>query len=237
MAKGYLLYEGKAKKIFGTDDENVYLVEYKNDATAFNGAKKGQIENKGFLNNKISALFFKLLKQNGIDNHFIDSISDNEQLIRKVDIVKVEVVVRNVATGSFAKRLGFADGTELSRPIVEFYYKDDALNDPFINEDHIAILELASPAQVQQMKQLGLKVNEVLSKFMNEIGILLVDFKLEFGVTSAGELLLADEISPDTCRFWDMKTMEKLDKDRFRQDLGGVSEAYQEILRRMEAKL
>jgi len=237
MQKGNLLYEGKAKKIYGTDDKDIYLVEYKDDATAFNGAKRGQIENKGFLNNKISSLFFKLLKQNGIDNHFISSISENEQLIRKVDIVKVEVVVRNVAAGSFAKRLGFIEGTELRHPIVEFYYKDDALNDPFINEDHIAVLGLATTTQVKQMKQLGLKVNEVLSKFMGEIGILLVDFKLEFGITSEGELLLADEISPDTCRFWDINTKEKLDKDRFRQDLGGVSEAYQEILRRLEEKL
>ncbi|OEF97012.1 phosphoribosylaminoimidazolesuccinocarboxamide synthase [Desulfuribacillus alkaliarsenatis] len=237
MQKGQMLYEGKAKKIFRTDDENIYWVVYKDDATAFNGAKKGQVANKGLLNNKISSLFFKMLKKEGIDNHFIENISENEQLIKKVEIINVEVVVRNVATGSLVKRLGFTEGEELSEPIVEFYYKNDALNDPFINEDHIKILKLADPGQVQQMREQGLRVNTVLKRFMEQLGIILVDFKLEFGVDSEGKVLLADEISPDTCRFWDIKTQEKLDKDRFRQDLGGVEEAYQEILKRLEAKI
>ncbi|OEH85199.1 phosphoribosylaminoimidazolesuccinocarboxamide synthase [Desulfuribacillus stibiiarsenatis] len=237
MNKGQMLYEGKAKRIYQTNEEGIYWVEYKDDATAFNGAKKGQIANKGFLNNKISALFFQLLKKHGIENHFVQSISENEQLIRKVEIVKVEVVVRNVAAGSLAKRLGLEEGTELPHTIVEFYYKDDALNDPFINDDHISILKLATPEQIVEMKSQALKVNQVLRQFMKELGILLVDFKLEFGIDVEGKILLADEISPDTCRFWDAVTKEKLDKDRFRQDLGGVEEAYQEILKRLEAQM
>ncbi len=234
MTNGQLLYEGKAKKVYATDDANIYRVEYKDDATAFNGAKRGQIANKGFMNNKISSLFFEMLKENGIDNHFVEQLSDYEQLVRKVEIIKVEVVVRNIAAGSLAKRLGLSEGSELPHPIVEFYYKNDALNDPLINEDHISILNLATIEQVSQIKYLGLRINEVLKEFVNKMGILLVDFKLEFGVTDEGELLLADEISPDTCRFWDANTKEKLDKDRFRQDLGGVEEAYQEILNRLE---
>lgn len=236
MTNGQLLYEGKAKKIYTTDDASTYRVEYKDDATAFNGAKKGQIANKRVLNNKISSLFFTMLKENGIDNHFVKQLSDFEQLVCKVEIIKIEVVVRNIAACSLAKRLGLPEGSELSHPIVEFYYKDDALNDPLINEDHISIMNLATIEQVSQIKYLGLRVNEVLKEFVNKMGILLVDFKLEFGVTEDGKLLLADEISPDTCRFWDANTKEKLDKDRFRQDLGGVEEAYQEILRRLEAQ-
>ncbi len=237
MEKGQLLYEGKAKKIYRTDDSDVLLVEYKDDATAFNGAKKGQIANKGLLNNRISELFFRLLKKHGIDNHFIDSVSDHQQLIRKVEIIKVEVVVRNIAAGSLAKRLGLLEGTTLPHTIIEYYYKDDALQDPFINDDHISIMELATKEQMDNIRQQALAVNQVLQTFMKQLGILLVDFKLEFGVTDQGEVLLADEISPDTCRFWDEKTKEKLDKDRFRQDLGGVEQAYQEILRRLEEQL
>lgn len=227
------LYEGKAKKIYATNEPNLFWVEYKDDATAFNGEKKGSISHKGELNNKISAIFFNLLKNNGVENHFVEKISDKEQIVKKVTIIPVEVVVRNLAAGSMAKRLGLEEGLKLEQPIVEFYYKDDALGDPLITEDHIYLLKAATSEQVQEIKKQALQINEILVKNMLKSNTILVDFKLEFGVTPEGSLILADEISPDTCRFWDATTMQKLDKDRFRRDLGGVEEAYREILQRL----
>lgn len=233
MEKGQLLYEGKAKKIYATDDEHVVWVEYKDDATAFDGKKKGRIGGKGELNNRISGIFFNYLAEKGISTHYVKEISPTEQLVQHVTILPIEVVVRNIAAGSLAKRLGMEEGTALSHAVVETYYKDDALGDPLINDSHISVLELATPEQVRQMKEMALDVNEHLKQYLRARNVLLVDFKLEFGVTSSGELLLADEISPDTCRFWDADTKEKLDKDRFRRDMGNVREAYEEMLRRL----
>lgn len=232
MEKQAFLYEGKAKKIYATSDPDLVVVEYKDDATAFNGLKKGQIDNKGVLNNQIASFFFEMLAQKGIESHFVRQLSEREMLVKKLEIIKVEVVARNIAAGSLAKRLGLEEGTSLQRPVLEFYYKDDALNDPMINEYHIYAMGIAAPEQVEAMSEAALKINEILSAYMKERGILLVDFKLEFGLFH-GRVLLGDEISPDTCRFWDAQTKEKLDKDRFRRDLGGVEEAYQEILRRL----
>lgn len=233
MIKQEQLYEGKAKVIFRTSDPNVYWVSYKDDATAFNGEKKGTIVGKGELNNRISAIFFTLLKEQGVDNHFLKQVSATEQLVRRVEIIPLEVVIRNIAAGSLAKRLGLAEGTALPRPVVEFYYKDDALGDPLVNDSHIEVLGIAAPAEVQTMTEIALRVNEILRAFLAERKVILVDFKLEFGRTADGTILLADEISPDTCRFWDADTQEKLDKDRFRRDLGNVEQAYQEMLRRI----
>jgi phosphoribosylaminoimidazole-succinocarboxamide synthase len=233
MDKGEMLYEGKAKQVYATSDPEQVIVVYKDDATAFNGAKRGAITGKGALNNRMTAIFFQLLEGQGIHTHFIEALSDREQLVRKVKIVLIEVVVRNIAAGSLSKRLGLPEGTELARPIVELYYKDDELGDPLINDDHIAILNLASPEQLEHIRAEALAVNAVLRAYLAERRVLLVDFKLEFGVDGDGNLLLADEISPDTCRFWDADTREKLDKDRFRQDLGGVEEAYQEMFHRL----
>jgi phosphoribosylaminoimidazole-succinocarboxamide synthase len=231
--KQEMLYEGKAKRIYRTSEPGVYLVEYKDDATAFNGQKKAQITGKGELNNRITSIFFRMLKENGIENHFIQELSATEQLVRQVEIIPIEVVTRNVAAGSLAKRLGLEEGTPLSRPVVEFYFKNDELGDPLINDSHIDVLGIASDSEKGQLRKLALQVNEVLNAYMKERGIVLVDFKLEFGRTAEGEILLADEISPDTCRFWDAETNEKLDKDRFRRDLGGVEDAYKEILKRL----
>jgi phosphoribosylaminoimidazole-succinocarboxamide synthase len=233
MDKGAMLYEGKAKQVYATDDPEQVIVVYKDDATAFNGAKRGAITGKGALNNRMTAIFFQLLESKGIHTHFIETLSDREQLVRKVKIILIEAVVRNIAAGSLSKRLGLPEGAALARPIVELYYKDDALGDPLINEDHIAILNLATPEQLGQIRAEALAVNAILREYLAERRILLVDFKLEFGVDSDGNLLLADEISPDTCRFWDADTRQKLDKDRFRQDLGGVEEAYQEMFHRL----
>ena len=233
MNKRAMLYEGKAKQIYATDDPEQVIVVYKDDATAFNGAKRGAITGKGALNNRMTAIFFQLLESKGIRTHFIEALSDREQLVRRVKIVPIEVVVRNIAAGSLSKRLGLPEGEELARPIVELYYKDDALGDPLINEDHIAILHLATPEQVGQIRAEALAVNAILRAYLAERSVLLVDFKLEFGTDAQGNLLLADEISPDTCRFWDTDTRQKLDKDRFRQDLGGVEEAYQEMFHRL----
>jgi len=227
------LYEGKAKKIFRTSDPQVYWVEYKDDATAFNGEKKGTIIGKGEMNNRITAIFFDLLKQYGIDNHFIRILSDREQLVRKVTIIPLEVVVRNVAAGSLAKRLGMEEGTALPQPVIEFYYKRDDLGDPLVNPSHIDVLGIATASDRQKLEELALAVNRVLQGYLAERNVRLIDFKLEFGRTDDGEILLADEISPDTCRFWDSVTGEKMDKDRFRRDLGHVEEAYQEMLRRL----
>jgi phosphoribosylaminoimidazole-succinocarboxamide synthase len=206
---------------------------YKDDATAFNGAKRGAITGKGALNNRMTAIFFQLLESKGVRTHFIEALSDREQLVRKVKIILIEVVVRNIAAGSLSKRLGLPEGEELAHPIVELYYKDDDLGDPLINDDHIAILNLATPEQLGQIRAEALAVNEILRAYLAERRVMLVDFKLEFGTDAQGAILLADEISPDTCRFWDAETRQKLDKDRFRQDLGGVEDAYQEMCRRL----
>lgn len=236
MEKKEMLYEGKAKKVFVTDQEGQYLVQYKDDATAFNGEKKGQIEDKGIINNKLSALFFKELEKAGVSTHFIELLSDREMLVKKLKMLPLEVVVRNIAAGSLAKRLGTEEGVVLARPVVELYYKDDALGDPFVNESHALAMGWATAEELKEVQALGLKVNEVLQKIMDQAGILVVDFKLEFGLAD-GIIVLGDEISPDTCRFWDKETKEKLDKDRFRRDLGKVEEAYVEVYRRVKAIL
>ncbi|TCS92781.1 phosphoribosylaminoimidazolesuccinocarboxamide synthase [Hazenella coriacea] len=233
MKEEAMLYEGKAKQLFHTDDPQVLRVQYKDSATAFNGEKRATLAGKGEMNNRISAIFFRYLEENGVANHFIKTLSPLEQLVRKVKIIPLEVVVRNRVAGSLAKRIGIAEGTKLKHPIVEFYYKDDALGDPLLNEDHIAVMDLATPEQVEEMKQIGLQVNDLLQLLMSKLQIILVDFKIEFGLDEEGKLLLADEISPDTCRFWDEDTGEKLDKDRFRRDLGNVVEAYEEIFSRL----
>ena len=233
MEKGQLLYEGKAKRIYATDEENIVWVEYKDDATAFNGEKKAQIHGKGRLNNQITTLLFEKLAQAGIENHFVESLSETEQLVKKVKIIPLEVVVRNIVAGSLSKRLGKEEGTALKNAIVEFYYKNDDLGDPIINNDHIKVLEIATEEDLQKIKGIALKVNEILDPFFAEKNVKLVDFKLEFGVTMDGELILADEISPVTCRLWDKETNQKLDKDIFRRDLGNLTDAYEEILKRL----
>ncbi|PRR69738.1 phosphoribosylaminoimidazolesuccinocarboxamide synthase [Neomoorella humiferrea] len=232
-AKGELLYEGKAKKVFRTDDPDRYLVEFKDDATAFDGLKKGTIRRKGEINARLSALFFQMLSRRGIPTHFIEQTGPRQLLVRAVEIIPVEVVARNIVAGSLAKRLGLEEGTVLKRPVLEFYYKSDELHDPMINNYHIAALELATEAQIKEMETYAWKVNELLVEFLRPADLVLVDFKLEFGLHH-GSILLADEISPDTCRFWDGTSGEKLDKDRFRRDLGGVEDAYEEVLRRVE---
>jgi phosphoribosylaminoimidazole-succinocarboxamide synthase len=236
MQKGQLLYEGKAKRLYATEDEQVLFVQYKDSATAFNGEKKEEIAGKGILNNRITTLIFERLQENGINSHFVERISDSEQLVRKVEIIPIEVVVRNIAAGSLAKRLGFEEGTALRRPIVEYYYKDDALGDPFITTEHIDILNLATPEEVDALYTKALQVNEVLQPIFNEVGVKLIDFKLEFGRDSEGNVLLADEISPDTCRLWEAETNRKLDKDVFRRDLGSLTEVYEIILQKLGGK-
>ncbi|GEA14018.1 phosphoribosylaminoimidazole-succinocarboxamide synthase [Moorella sp. E308F] len=235
-AKGELLYEGKAKRVYRTGDPDQYLVEFKDDATAFDGLKKGTIARKGEINARLSALFFQMLSRRGIPTHFIEQTGPRELLVRAVDIIPVEVVARNIAAGSLAKRLGLAEGTPLKRPVLEFYYKSDELHDPMINNYHIAALELATASQIEEMESCAWKVNELLTEFLQPADLVLVDFKLEFGLFH-GQVLLADEISPDTCRFWDGTSGEKLDKDRFRRDLGGVEDAYEEVLSRVERLL
>ncbi|PTM57462.1 phosphoribosylaminoimidazolesuccinocarboxamide synthase [Desmospora activa] len=233
MKRGEMLYEGKAKKIYCTDDPHVVWVSYKDDATAFNGGKKGSIAGKGELNNRISAHFFEHLGSYGVAHHFVKLLSPTEQLARKVTILPIEVVVRNRAAGSLAKRLGLENGVLFPQPVVEFYYKNDDLGDPLINEDHIRLLQLAEPEQVAKIREEALNINELLLSRMDACEIILVDFKLEFGVDESGKLMLADEISPDTCRFWDRETGKPLDKDRFRRDLGDVEAAYREIWTRL----
>ncbi|MFS3916037.1 phosphoribosylaminoimidazolesuccinocarboxamide synthase [Bacillus australimaris] len=232
-AKQELLYEGKAKRIYQTDDEHILYVEYKDSATAFNGEKKAEIEGKGRLNNEISSLIFQMLHEKGINNHFVKRLSETEQLIQKVQIVPLEVVVRNVVAGSMSKRLGIPEGTKLDTPLIEFYYKDDSLGDPLITEDHIRILHAATPEQVEKMKQITRQVNEELKQIFSDCHVNLIDFKLEFGIDHENRILLADEISPDTCRLWDKDTNEKLDKDVFRRNLGGLTNAYEEIFKRL----
>ena len=232
-----LLYEGKAKKLFITEDPQILRVEYKDDATAFNGKKFDRLRDKGRLNNAITVFFFEHLETKNIPSHFVRKISETEQLVRRVKIIPLEVVVRNVAAGSLSKRIGWEEGKELPHPIVEFYYKDDDLGDPLLAEEHIRLLELASEAQIEELKKRGLAVNEALKSLMLSKGIRLIDFKLEFGLDQKGEILLADEISPDTCRFWDIESGKILDKDRFRRDLGGVTEAYREIHQRLTEEI
>ena len=226
------LYEGKAKKVFLTDDPDVVIVSYKDDATAFNGIKKGQIKDKGIVNNICSNHLFRLLESKGIPTHYVEQINERETYVKKVQIVPLEVIVRNIAAGSMSKRLGIAEGTALKKPVVEFSYKDDALGDPLINDDHALALGAATEDELATIKALALKVNDILKEYFAEIGVTLVDFKLEFGRYKGG-IVLADEISPDTCRFWDSKTGEKLDKDRFRRDLDDVDKGYREIKKRM----
>jgi len=235
MKKLEELYEGKAKKIYETDENDKVIVEYKDDATAFNGEKKGQITEKGKFNAEISTIFFELLEENGIPTHFIEQLNETDVLVKKLDIILVEVVMRNIAAGSLAKRLGLEEGTELNKPVLEFYYKDDDLGDPMINEYHIYSEELATADELESIKELAFKINEILVEFLTDRGIDLVDFKLEFGKGVDGKVYLGDEISPDTCRFWDSETKKKLDKDRFRRDLGEVEGAYQEILNRLKS--
>jgi phosphoribosylaminoimidazole-succinocarboxamide synthase len=237
MEEQALLYEGKAKRIYATDEAEVVRVQYKDSATAFNGEKKAEIIGKGRLNNEITSLLFLKLSEVGIQSHFIEKISKNEQLVKRVEIIPLEVVVRNFAAGSFSKRLGVEEGKKLSRPIVEFYLKDDALGDPLITDNHVDVLNLASVEEVSQLKDAALKINTVLGGFFAEIGVTLIDFKLEFGKDSEGQILLADEISPDTCRLWDMETQQKLDKDVFRRDLGNLTDAYETILTRLGGQL
>lgn len=232
MKKTVQLYEGKAKKVWATDNPDIVIVDYKDDATAFNGLKKGTIVGKGAINNKVSNFLFKLLEKNGIPTHLIEEISDRESYVKKVKIVPVEVIVRNIAAGSLSKRLGIPEGTKLARTVLEYCYKDDELGDPMINDYHIYAMELATEKEMRTIADMAFKVNMILTDFLVKLGIELIDFKLEFGRFN-GDIILADEISPDTCRFWDIKTGQKLDKDRFRRDLGNVEEAYQEILHRL----
>ena len=233
MKKLQQIYEGKAKKVFATDNPDVVLVDYKDDATAFNGLKKGTITGKGVINNRVTNFLMQMLEKNGIPTHYIEEISDRETLVKKVDIVPLEVIVRNIAAGSLSKRLGVPEGTKLKKTVIEYCYKNDDLGDPMVNEYHIAAMGWATEEEVKLIAGYSLKINKLLSKFLKQSNIELIDFKLEFGKTSDGTIVLADEISPDTCRFWDSKTHEKLDKDRFRRDLGGVEDAYQEILKRL----
>jgi phosphoribosylaminoimidazole-succinocarboxamide synthase len=233
MEKCELIAEGKAKKIYATSDPDKLIFYFKDDATAFNAKKKGTIESKGILNNRISQRFFDLLASRGIPSHFIGELNEREMLVRKLEIIPCETVVRNLVTGSLRKRLGRVDGEVLPHAIVEFYYKSDELDDPMINDDHAIVFGWATAAELAEIRRQALAVNTVLKQFMSERDVILVDFKLEFGRTPDGTVLLADEICPDTCRFWDAKTREKLDKDRFRQDLGNVEGAYQEIMRRV----
>lgn len=230
---GDLIYEGKAKKIYSTENEDVYIQEFKDDATAFNGLKKDKIPHKGAINNQISSVIFEYLNQQGIPTHFIEKISSYEMLVKKLDIIKIEVVCRNITAGSLVKKFGFKEGCVLKNPIVEYYLKSDELGDPLFTDDHIFALGLAAQSELDIIKEMSLQINEILKKFFAEKGIKLVDFKLEFGKDINNNIILADEISPDTCRLWDMETNKKLDKDRFRFDLGEVEESYQEIKRRL----
>ena len=237
MEKGAQLYEGKAKKVFATDDPELLIVSYKDDATAFNGRKRGTIRGKGVINNRMSNLLMQLLEKNGIPTHFVKELSERDTLVKKVEIVPLEVIVRNRSAGSFAARYGVEEGIIFAAPTVEFSYKNDALGDPLLNDSHALALGLATREELDTIRGYALNIDGVLAAFWKECGVILVDFKLEFGRLPDGSIVLADEISPDTCRLWDSATGEKLDKDRFRRDLGGVEEAYQEIMRRLEAQL
>lgn len=233
MEKREQLYEGKAKKVYATDDENLVIVSYKDDATAFDGLKKGTIAGKGVVNNKMSNRLMQLLEQNGVPTHFVEELSDRDTLVKKVEIVKLEVIIRNISAGSFAKRFGVEEGIVFNEPTIEFSYKNDDLHDPLMNTYHAIALGVATREEIETIKAMAFKVNEVLKAFFLTLGVKLVDFKLEFGKLPDGAIVLADEISPDTCRFWDAETNEKLDKDRFRRDLGHVEDAYAEMMRRV----
>ncbi len=234
MQKRKQIYEGKAKKVYETDDKDLYIQEFKDDATAFDATKRGTIKGKGIVNNKISVLLFRLLEKNGIKTHFVKLLSDREMLIKKLEIVPVEVTIRNVVAGGMAKMLGLEEGIKLKEPILEYHYKNDKLHDPLFNEYHIRMLGLANDKEMEEIKTDSFKINDVLKNFFSTKGLELVDFKLEFG-RHKGEILLGDEISPDTCRLWDKTTQKKMDKDRFRRDLGDIEETYQEVLKRVGA--
>ena len=233
MEKREMIYEGKAKRVYTTDDPALVIVDYKDDATAFNGLKKGTITGKGVINNKMSNLLMSRLEKAGIPTHFVEELSDRETLVRKVSIVPLEVIIRNIAAGSFSKRYGVEEGTPFDQPTIEFSYKNDDLGDPLINDYHALALKLATKDEIELIKKYAFAVNDYMKAYWKERGVILVDFKLEFGKLADGTIVLADEISPDTCRFWDAKTMEKLDKDRFRRDMGGVEDAYNEIMGRL----
>ena len=233
MEKTVQLYEGKAKKVFATDDPNLVIVSYKDDATALDGLKKGTIAGKGAINNRMSNYIMKLLAKNGVPTHFVEELNDRETLVKKVSIVPLEVIIRNISAGSFAKRYGVEEGIVFAEPTIEFSYKNDDLHDPLINSYHALALGLATKEEIETIKKMAFKVNEVMKEYFKGLGVTLVDFKLEFGRLPDGTIVLADEISPDTCRFWDSKTNEKLDKDRFRRDMGGVEDAYNEMMRRV----
>ena len=233
MQKLGQIYEGKAKKVYATEDPDLVIVSYKDDATAFNGAKKGTITGKGVINNRMTNNLMRRLEGKGVPTHYVEELSDRETVVKKVSIVPLEVIIRNISAGSFAKRYGVEEGIVFDAPTIEFSYKSDPLDDPLLNEYHALALKLATREEIDLIKKYAFTVNDLLKGFMKEIGIDLVDFKLEFGRLSDGTIVLADEISPDTCRLWDEKTHEKLDKDRFRRDLGGVEEAYQEVMRRL----
>ena len=233
MEKKEQLYEGKAKKVYATDDPNLVIVSYKDDATAFNGLKKGTISGKGVINNRMTNYMFKLLEKAGVPTHLVEELNDRETLVKKVSIVPLEVIVRNVAAGSFSKKLGIEEGTQLLCPTLQFSYKNDDLGDPFINDYYALALGLATKEEIDLISKYAFKVNEFMLDFFKKLNIDLIDFKIEFGKTADGTIILADEISPDTCRFWDSTTHEKLDKDRFRRDMGGVEDAYAEIMKRL----
>ena len=232
MEKQTLLYEGKAKKVYTTEDERYYIVSYKDDATAFNGEKKGTILGKGVVNNRMSNIMCRMLEENGIETHYVEELNDRETVVKAVEIVPLEVIVRNVAAGSFSKRFGVEEGTVLKQPTLEFCLKDDALGDPMINDYHILALGLATEEELKQISEMTFKINALLREYFDKIGVKLIDFKIELGRVD-GKIILADEISPDTCRFWDKETNKKLDKDRFRRDMGGVEEVYAEMLNRV----
>ena len=233
MEKKEQLYEGKAKKVFATENPDYCIVSYKDDATAVNGLKKGTILGKGAINNRVTNYLMKMLEKEGIPTHFVEELNDRETVVKRVKIIPLEVIVRNVAAGSLAKRLGLEEGVRMGRTVLEFCYKDDALGDPMVNEYHILAMNFATEEELKLISEYSLKINRILSEYLAEVNVELIDFKLEFGKTADGTVVLADEISPDTCRCWDMTTHEKLDKDRFRRDLGGVEDAYHEILKRL----
>lgn len=233
MKKTQQLYEGKAKKVYATETEGLYIVDYKDDATAFNGEKKGTIVGKGVINNRVTNHLMRMLEAEGIPTHFVEELSERETVVKAVTIVPLEVIVRNIAAGSLSKRLGIPEGTKLARTVLEYSYKDDSLGDPMINDYHVLAMQLATEEELETIANYAFRINGILSKYFLELNIELVDFKLEFGKLADGTIVLADEISPDTCRLWDSTTHEKLDKDRFRRDMGGVEDAYREILRRL----
>ncbi|WP_077532252.1 phosphoribosylaminoimidazolesuccinocarboxamide synthase [Massiliimalia massiliensis] len=233
MKKIEQLYEGKAKKVWTTEDPELLIVDYKDDATAGNGAKKGTIHDKGIINNRVTNHLMKMLEKEGVPTHLVEEISDRETIVKKVTIVPLEVIVRNIAAGSLSKRIGLPEGTPMKKTVLEFCYKDDALGDPMVNEYHILAMEWCTKEELGLIAKYALKVNEALSAYLKEVNIQLIDFKLEFGKLSDGTIVLADEISPDTCRFWDTVTHEKLDKDRFRRDMGGEEDAYKEVMKRL----